>query len=335
MSIKGTFTSRVGKAAVAVLAFATITGAYATASIPGPGNVIEACYSTIGGVVRIIDSDEACLALETPISWNQTGPQGQGYAWRGEWSAIESYDPLNTVEYAGSTYIALTANTATQPDGLTAWAIMASKGDTGPTGATGPVGPVGPQGATGAVGPAGPAGPQGPTGAVGPQGAQGPVGATGAVGPQGPAGAPGPTGATGATGATGPQGPAGPAGVYVPPAVTQAIFGTGPITMASGTNWILEATSGSTMQLRRIATGGFLAWSIAHPTACAGSSSAGTSTLAQAHRFSFTVGDTTVGTLCTEGSTLNVSVQVSNENNMTMVRCMRFTSNHIVCQRHY
>ena len=65
--------------------------------------------------------------METPISWNQTGPRG--------------------------------------PVGLTGQTGPA--GAVGPKGDTGPAGPVGPTGATGPVGPTGSVGPVGPSGSDG------------------------------------------------------------------------------------------------------------------------------------------------------------------------
>lgn len=312
--------TRIATCFAAVIAMLTVTGLYATASIPGPGNIIKACYSTVGGVVRIIDSDATCLATETPIQWNQTGPQGTGLTWRGTWTAIDAYEALDVVEYAGASYIALSANTATQPDGLTAWAVMAAKGDTG---SAGPQGPQGPMGATGPMGPAGPQGPQGPmgaTGPMGPSGPPGPMGATGAQGPQGP---------VGATGAQGPQGPQGPPGVYVPPAVVHAIFGSGPITLGSGTGWVLEATTASSLQLRSTVSS-FKDFGIVYPTGCGQPS-----TMVNAFRYSINAGETLLSTLCGEGSVADVTVYVNGEQNATLIRCQRTFGNAVMCQRHY
>ncbi|MFL5415612.1 MAG: LamG-like jellyroll fold domain-containing protein, partial [Myxococcales bacterium] len=106
------------------------------------------------------------------------------------------------VVFAGSSYIAVRANTASPPPSSD-WTLLASAGAVGAQGAQGPQGPEGPQGL------AGPQGVQGPQGLQGPIGLMGATGAAGAQGPQGPAGP------AGATGATGPQGPAGPAGTSV------------------------------------------------------------------------------------------------------------------------
>src|SRR3954471_10195424 len=49
----------------------------AMATIPGSGGVISACYKTKKGNVRVIDSTSgSCVAGESPLTWNSTGPQG-------------------------------------------------------------------------------------------------------------------------------------------------------------------------------------------------------------------------------------------------------------------
>jgi hypothetical protein len=92
---------------------------YAVADIGG-GGVINGCYKSQNGQLRLIDpATDSCHPSETAISWNQTGPQG--------------------------------------PQGPTGPA--GPQGPTGPQGPAGPAGPQGPQGATGPAGPQGPAGP--------------------------------------------------------------------------------------------------------------------------------------------------------------------------------
>ena len=130
-----------------------------------------------------------------------TGPQGPPVAFLGEWLIGTSYVTGDAVAYAGSSYIALTANTGREPDTSPVyWGLLAAAGAPGPTGATGATGAQGP---TGYAGQPGASGPQGPAGPIGPQG---PAGATGATGPQGLPGATGPAGATGATGIPGTNG---------------------------------------------------------------------------------------------------------------------------------
>jgi collagen triple helix repeat protein len=105
-----------------------------------------------------------------------TGPPGMRFL--GPWDSTVGYQANDAVEYEGSTFIALDANTNVAPGSTSpsVWDLVANQGNTG---AVGPVGPQGPQGAQG------PQGPAGPTGATGPQGA---TGAQGPTGPQGPAG---------------------------------------------------------------------------------------------------------------------------------------------------
>jgi hypothetical protein len=137
------------------------------------------------------------------------GPQGaRGMTWRGDWDGVDLYEVDDAVLFAGSSYIAVRANSASPPPSAD-WNLVASVGATGAQGAKGDPGPQGLQGPVGDPGPQGAVGPQGPPGLTGPQGIQGPVGPKGDPGPQGPAGP------TGPQGLTGPQGPAGPAGTSV------------------------------------------------------------------------------------------------------------------------
>ena len=49
----------------------------AYAAIPDTGGVIHGCYKRNSGTLRVIDDAVAqCDNSETPIQWNQTGPQG-------------------------------------------------------------------------------------------------------------------------------------------------------------------------------------------------------------------------------------------------------------------
>src|ERR1022692_794594 len=116
--------SRITKT-VAFIAALLLTGGIgiASASIPSSSGVINGCYSRYDGFLRVIDisKGQACQKGSTPLSWNQTGPQG--------------------------------------PQGPTGPA--GASGPQGPAGASGPQGPAGasgPQGPAGASGPQGPAG---------------------------------------------------------------------------------------------------------------------------------------------------------------------------------
>jgi hypothetical protein len=142
---------RRGALAVAAVGLVAIAGAvtYAVADIGG-GGVINGCYKTQNGQLRLIDPATGhCLPSETPISWNQSGTQGPP----GPTGPAGPTGPKGAIGPAGPT----------GPKGATGPA-----GSTGPKGATGPAGPTGPKGATG---PAGPTGPQGPKGDKGDPGA--------------------------------------------------------------------------------------------------------------------------------------------------------------------
>ncbi|WP_263383896.1 DNRLRE domain-containing protein [Granulicella arctica] len=119
------------------------------------------------------------------------GPQGPPVQFSGGWIISTTYTIGQAISYAGSSYIALTANTGRQPDlSPQYWGLLAQAG----VGSAGATGPTGPQGSLGFPGPIG------VTGTSGPQGIQGLVGALGPSGATGPAGSAGPTGATGIAG---------------------------------------------------------------------------------------------------------------------------------------
>jgi hypothetical protein len=131
-------------AAVAALAAGGSAAALATSS--PTGDAYQGCLNHgLGALYNIKINPTApprCLPHDTPLKWNQSGPDG--------------------------------APGATGPAGP-----QGPKGSTGPggaDGATGPAGPDGPKGDTGAAGPkgdTGAAGAQGPQGDSGPQGPQG------------------------------------------------------------------------------------------------------------------------------------------------------------------
>lgn len=90
-----------------------------------------------------------------------------------------TYDNLDVVTLAGSSYMCVKDGTTTEPTTLDGWEILAEKGETGAKGDRGEKGEKGDTGLTG------PQGVQGPRGDVGPQGPQGPQGLQGIQGPQG------------------------------------------------------------------------------------------------------------------------------------------------------
>lgn len=79
--------------------------------------------------------------------------------WRGNWSGATAYAKDDSVYYGGNSFIALMANTNSQPDlSPSSWALFAAQGNPGTAGAPGPTGPQGPSGTPGPQGPQGPAG---------------------------------------------------------------------------------------------------------------------------------------------------------------------------------
>ena len=63
---------------IATAAAVLVAAGVAYATIPDGNGVIQGCYATSGGSLRVIDSTAgaACAKKETAISWNQTGPEG-------------------------------------------------------------------------------------------------------------------------------------------------------------------------------------------------------------------------------------------------------------------
>ena len=138
-----------------MLAIAAAVG-IATGAIPDGSGKITGCYTKVGGVLRVIDTEknppQRCSAnLETQISWSQRGPAGPAGA---------KGDPGERGP-AGA-------------DGL-----PGVKGDTGPLGDRGPAGADGAPGVKGDTGPQGDRGPAGADGATGANGSPGPPGTTG------------------------------------------------------------------------------------------------------------------------------------------------------------
>lgn len=130
---------KIAAAAVGGAAALGATVAAAAALTQTDDNVINACWDKKGNL-RIVNAlTEPCKKDETPISWNQQGPQGQ-------------------VGPAGP-------NGANGADG--APGAPGAQGEPGPAGAVGPQGPAGPTGAPGQDGAPGSSGggaaaPQGP-----------------------------------------------------------------------------------------------------------------------------------------------------------------------------
>src|SRR5438874_1712721 len=66
-------------AGVAILAFASSGVGIvlaAAASPSSPTTVINGCYDSKNGQLRIVTAGQQCLSSEKAINWNQVGPQG-------------------------------------------------------------------------------------------------------------------------------------------------------------------------------------------------------------------------------------------------------------------
>jgi hypothetical protein len=61
--------------AIAATAALALAGGVAYGMIPDDQGVIHACYKTATGQLRVVDATD-CLPAESPLSWNQAGPQG-------------------------------------------------------------------------------------------------------------------------------------------------------------------------------------------------------------------------------------------------------------------
>ena len=109
---------RVALAITAVAVVATAGGVtYAVADIGG-GGVINGCYNSVNGQLRVIaPATDRCDPSETAISWGQTGPQGP----KGDPGSPGPPGPHGPTGPAG-------------PAG--------ARGDTGPAGPAGPAGPT-------------------------------------------------------------------------------------------------------------------------------------------------------------------------------------------------
>jgi hypothetical protein len=55
---------------------AAALAAAGVAVIPGPDGIIHACFQQNHGQLRVVEAGSACLASESALSWDQTGPAG-------------------------------------------------------------------------------------------------------------------------------------------------------------------------------------------------------------------------------------------------------------------
>ena len=77
----------------AIAAAALVGGTLAYGGLPGPDGVIHACVTNGlgGGGLRAVESTADCKRNETPLEWNQEGPQGEpGPAAANLWVVVKS-----------------------------------------------------------------------------------------------------------------------------------------------------------------------------------------------------------------------------------------------------
>jgi hypothetical protein len=106
----------------------------------------------------------------------------------------------------------------------------------------------------------------------------------------------------------------------------------GPLTIATGSGWVLEATTSSTIQFRSTDTSFKVAGFTYPDPGCVQPTS-----MVSRYRFSAASGDTLVGTLCGEGSTLTATVSDQSGPGgfpaLLTFQCQRWTNNAINCRR--
>jgi hypothetical protein len=77
----------IGGTVMAVLAVGTAYGV-----VPAADGTITSCYDS-GGVLRIVDAANTCPSGTTRLTFNQKGPQGDGFHYKGAWN--KSTDQAN------------------------------------------------------------------------------------------------------------------------------------------------------------------------------------------------------------------------------------------------
>lgn len=89
--------------------------------------------------------------VPTPNGNAQWDPLALGFRWRGAWSSTATYEAMDAVSSAGSSWTvpigSLIAPGGAPPESNAAWQLFVSVGAAGPPGATGPPGPQGTPGA--------------------------------------------------------------------------------------------------------------------------------------------------------------------------------------------
>jgi hypothetical protein len=102
------------------------------------GRLKEVTFSTGGKITYTYD------AMGNRSSVVQVAA-GCCFDWKGAWNSGTSYNVGDAVSHDGSSYLAVTDNTNSEPPSAD-WDVLAEKGDAGPTGATGSTGATGAKG---------------------------------------------------------------------------------------------------------------------------------------------------------------------------------------------
>ena len=168
-------------AAGIALAVAAMDAHSGTVTVPNtfsPGTPARAAdvNANFNAVATAVNGSAADIAnLQNAVQALQKA-QASGFTFKGPWTSASAYSVNDVVTEAGSSFVALMANTAFDPtsDVSTSgghWALIAAAGAKGASGANGATGATGAQGPAGANGATGPTGATGVTGPVGPMGA--------------------------------------------------------------------------------------------------------------------------------------------------------------------
>jgi len=97
------------------------------------------CYTCIQNSLGNLPTDTSYWKLVAEKGdTGATGPQGpqgpqgeKGLNWRGEWSSSTAYSVDDAVQYQGSSYICIQANTGELPTNPSYWELLAQKGQDG------------------------------------------------------------------------------------------------------------------------------------------------------------------------------------------------------------
>lgn len=102
------------------------------------GDITSVLPAAAGGLVGGSTNDAALLGIDFPALDGRYINEGDSVTWRGAWSAATAYVRGDAVYRAGSSYIALVANTNVVPANGATWQFIAQKGAQGASGLPGP-----------------------------------------------------------------------------------------------------------------------------------------------------------------------------------------------------